>query len=92
MRFLLGTSAARADDQPSASNDDAQDLVFLAPNGPQHFRLHLRVDGQSFATLQSAIARQLFDALDTDSNGTLTGNELEAIPSPELLRSHRQAG
>jgi Ca2+-binding EF-hand superfamily protein len=81
------SSAAKADDQTSAANDDAQDLVFLAPNGPQHFRLHLRVDGQSFATLHSAIARQLFDTLDTDSNGTLTGKELEAIPSPELLRA-----
>jgi Ca2+-binding EF-hand superfamily protein len=37
--------------------------------------------------LHSAIARQLFDTLDTDSNGTLSGKELEAIPSPELLRA-----
>jgi Ca2+-binding EF-hand superfamily protein len=73
------------DDTSAASSDDAQDLVFLAPSSPQRFRLHLRVDGQPFATLRTAIARQLFDTLDADSNGVLEGKELEGIPSPKLL-------
>ena len=76
---------ASADDPTAASNDDVQDLVFLAPNGPVHLRLHLRVDGHSFHELQTAVARQLFDALDADSNGILEGKELDGIPSPELL-------
>jgi Ca2+-binding EF-hand superfamily protein len=83
--FLLATIAAKADDQAPESRDDAQDLAYLAPSGPQHLRLHLRVDGKPLATLRAAIARQLFDTLDTDGDGALTGKELEAIPSPELL-------
>jgi Ca2+-binding EF-hand superfamily protein len=83
--FLAGTIAARGEDQTAASNDDVQDLVFLAPTGPVHLRLHLRVDGHSFHELQTAIARQLFDVLDADSNGVLEGKELDGIPSAELL-------
>ena len=83
--LLIAAITARADDQRAESRDDAQDLVYLAPSGPQHLRLHLHVDGKPFTTLRASIARQLFDTLDTDSDGVLTGKELEAIPSPELL-------
>jgi Ca2+-binding EF-hand superfamily protein len=82
--LLSITLIAKADDQ-SGSSDDAQDLVYLAPNGPQRLRLHLRVDGQPLTALQTAIARQLFDTLDADSNGVLEGKELEGIPSPALV-------
>jgi Ca2+-binding EF-hand superfamily protein len=90
--FLVLVLALRPAEQPAdaaetsaASNADAQDLIFLAPNGAVVFRLHLRVDGRPFSELREGVARQLFETLDADSNGLLEGKELEGIPRPEVL-------
>jgi Ca2+-binding EF-hand superfamily protein len=71
--------------EPTAANDDVQDLLYLAPKRPIVIRLHLRVDGQPLAELHTAIARQLFETLDTDGNGLLEGKELAGIPPAEML-------
>ena len=83
--LVLGSGSACGADSTAASNDDVQDLIFLASKGPIVIRLHVRVDGQPFSELRAAVARQLFEILDADGNGVLEGKELDGIPPAELL-------
>ncbi|HEV3303609.1 MAG TPA: hypothetical protein VG055_28415 [Planctomycetaceae bacterium] len=61
------------------------DLICLASKRPIVIRLHISVDGQSISAFRTAIARRLFDTLDTDKNGLLEGKELAALPTPQMV-------
>jgi Ca2+-binding EF-hand superfamily protein len=74
--------AKRADPQKPTENTD---LICLAAKLPIIIRLHISVDGRPISEYRAAIARRLFDGLDTDKNGVLEGKELKALPTPQML-------
>jgi len=75
-----GATAARAENAA-----ETVDLICLASKRPIVIRLHISVDGQSISAFRTAIARRLFDTLDTDKNGLLEGKELAALPTPQMV-------
>ena len=82
--------AAKSTESPAAAKTpdtqaDTTDLIFLSAARPIIIRLHLSVDGRRMADLRSAIARRIFDTLDTNKNGVLDGNELKNLPTPQML-------
>lgn len=84
------SSAAKSTESPAAAKTpdtqaDTTDLICLSAERPIIIRLHLSVDGQRTADLRSAIARRIFDTLDTNKNGALDGNELKNVPTPQML-------
>jgi Ca2+-binding EF-hand superfamily protein len=82
--------AAKSTESPVAAKTpdtqaDTVDLVCLSAERPIIIRLHLSVDGQPTSDLRSAIARRIFDTLDTNKNGVLDGKELKKLPTPQML-------
>ncbi|HET6328200.1 MAG TPA: hypothetical protein VFG04_26185 [Planctomycetaceae bacterium] len=75
-------TVAQADRQDAA---ESVDLICLSTKRPILVRLHISVDGGSISQYRAAIARRLFDALDADKNGILEGNELKALPTPQMV-------
>ncbi len=65
--------------------DENVDLICLSTKHPILVRLHISVDGGSFSQYRAAIAKRLFDTLDTDKNGILEGDELKALPTPQMV-------
>jgi Ca2+-binding EF-hand superfamily protein len=73
-----------AEASPSIT-DDVQDLLYLADEGPTFIRLHLRVNGKSFLVVWNEFVSQLFNDLDENRDGVLTGAEAGPIPGLQSL-------
>lgn len=86
--ILLSISSLRAvaDEPPKPHVDgDIQDIVYLGSKHPIFLRLHLRINGQGFRTLQRQRSARLFAELDQDGNGHLDTKEAEDIPPPNQI-------
>src|SRR5262249_2465536 len=64
---------------------DVQDLVLFSDARPILVRLHIRIDDQPFPAIWNAFMQHLFDYLDINGDGNLDKDELERVPSAELL-------
>jgi Ca2+-binding EF-hand superfamily protein len=67
------------------ASDDVQDFVVLTATRPILVRLHIRIDDQPFPAVWNAFMQHLFDYLDINGDGNLDQDELERVPSAELL-------
>jgi Ca2+-binding EF-hand superfamily protein len=87
---LLGAAGLAAAEPPrggaSPTENDVQDVLFLAEGRPMLFRLHLRVDGRPHAAAWGEYLGKLFDFLDRNGDGTLDRDECGRAPNPEQLR------
>lgn len=90
---LWGLSGVVAQAQSSgrATDDDIQDIVYLAPDRPVFMRLKISVLGQGFRGLRAAYARRLFQSLDGDGDGQLKSMEMARIPPADELLPPRRA-
>jgi Ca2+-binding EF-hand superfamily protein len=68
------------------TENDVQDVLFLAEERPMLFRLHLRVDGRPHAAAWGEYLGKLFDFLDRNGDGALDRDECGRAPNPEQLR------
>src|SRR5262249_37920139 len=75
---------------PNAS--DVQDLVLLADARPMLVRLHIRIDDRPYPAVWHDFIQHLFNYLDINGDGTLDPDELERVPSAELLLGRGGAG
>jgi Ca2+-binding EF-hand superfamily protein len=64
---------------------DVQDLVLFSDTRPILVRLHIRIDDQPFPAVWDTFMQHLFDYLDINGDGNLDKDELERVPSAELL-------
>lgn len=94
---LVASSADAADaryetarPEPSGfttSDEDVQDIVYLAPKTPVFIRLRIRVDGAALQTFRDDYSRALFAKLDADQNGQLDEEEAAGVPPAHILSS-----
>ncbi len=59
---------------------DIQDLMYLSKKRLAFVRLHIRIDGRGFRSLQDDYSTDLFRTLDADSNGVLDSDEITKLP------------
>lgn len=83
---LLGIQLCRADSEPS---DDSQDIAYLGDNAPIFIRLHVRVDGDSYARAGDAYIDQLFTDLDANGNGMAGGNVVADQRHAQLVATRK---
>jgi Ca2+-binding EF-hand superfamily protein len=75
------------------ANDDVESLLYLANDRLVVIRLHLRVDGKSYAKVWDEMIDRYFRELDTNKDGVLTGAEIELIPTQtEIMRTNAGRG
>jgi Ca2+-binding EF-hand superfamily protein len=86
--FGDGKGAAEA----RAAEDDVQDFVLLGGSRPVRVRLHVRIDDKPFPAVWDAFMRELFSYLDVNGDGQLDKDELERVPSAELLLGRGWSG
>jgi Ca2+-binding EF-hand superfamily protein len=102
--LLLGvaTTAPAADrDAPATArkpqvqlaNDDVESLLYLASDRLVVIRLHLRVDGKSYAAVWEEMTNRYFRELDANKDGALTGAEIGLLPTQtEMMRNNAFRG
>jgi Ca2+-binding EF-hand superfamily protein len=89
--LLALTMAGAGEKQQPASNhgarteDDGQDIVFMADARPLLIRLHIRVDGKPLQAAWQEFVEHLFKTLDIDGDGVLSEKEAERVPTPQTL-------
>jgi Ca2+-binding EF-hand superfamily protein len=76
--------------QPTAP--DVQDFVLFGDTRPVLVRLHIRIDDQPFPAVWDGFMQHLFDYLDINGDGNLDKDELERVPSAELLLGRGRGG
>jgi Ca2+-binding EF-hand superfamily protein len=64
---------------------DVQDLVLFSDARPILIRLHIRVGDQPFTVVWNDFMQHLFSYLDVNGDGHLDQDELERVPSTELV-------
>jgi Ca2+-binding EF-hand superfamily protein len=90
-----GTAARQQSGGPPAAQadgDDVQDFILMTDRRPILVRLHVRVDGRPFRAVWQDFMQQLFNYLDIDRDGTLSTDELERLPSVDLLLARGRIG
>jgi Ca2+-binding EF-hand superfamily protein len=87
----LSGVAVHAQSFGRATDDEIQDIVYLASDRPVFLRLRIRVVGQGFRGLRAAYAKRLFQSLDRDGDGRLDSMEMSRIPPAEELMPPRRA-
>jgi Ca2+-binding EF-hand superfamily protein len=81
----LGLSPAAGPPVPQPPPSDWQDFVFLGETRPLLVRMHVRVDGKSLPDAWNGFMKYLFDYLDVNHDGVLDKNEVERVPSLEMV-------
>ncbi|HEX5272787.1 MAG TPA: EF-hand domain-containing protein, partial [Gemmataceae bacterium] len=90
---LAALPAPAAPPAPDAvGDDDVQDVVFFSDTRPVLIRLHVRVDGKSYAAAWEAYVHELFNYLDRNGDGVLSKPEAERAPSGMQFQQMRQFG
>src|SRR5262249_12082753 len=79
-----------ASDEPAKAkvaktNYDAPTFVYLGESRPVLVRLHVEVGGKSIDAAWNQFMESLFKYLDVNGDGVLTKDEVERIPTPEML-------
>ena len=75
------------------ANDDVESLLYLASDRLVVIRLHLRVDGKSYASVWNQMIDRYFRELDANKDGALTGAEIGLIPTQtEIMRNNAGRG
>jgi Ca2+-binding EF-hand superfamily protein len=72
--------------------NDLQDFVLFSDARPILIRLHIRVGDQPFTVVWNAFMQHLFNYLDVNGDGHLDQDELDRVPSAELLLGRGLAG
>lgn len=73
---------------PKLGNDDVESLLYLAGDRLVVIRMHLRVDGKSYAAMWEEMTGRYFRELDANKDGVLTGSEINLLPTQtEIMRS-----
>src|SRR5262245_5218339 len=67
------------------ATSDVQDFVLFSDARPILVRLHIRVGDQPFSAVWNAFMQHLFNYLDINGDGHLDQDELERVPSAELV-------
>jgi Ca2+-binding EF-hand superfamily protein len=78
--------------EPQANESDVQDFVLFGDTRPVLVRLHIRIDDQPFPAVWDGFMRHLFNYLDINGDGNLDKDELERVPSAELLLGRGRGG
>src|SRR5262249_38279070 len=71
---------------------DVQDFVLLGETRPVLVRLHIRIDDRPYSAVWDDFMQHLFSYLDINGDGRLDNDELERVPSAELLLGRGGAG
>ena len=64
---------------------DYQDVVYFAGSRPVLLRLHIGVDGRPLSAAWNDYVTKVFKYLDTNGDGFLDRDEVQRVPSPEVL-------
>ena len=78
--------------QAISADEDARDVLLLTNDRPILLRLHVRIDGQPYATSWQRYLDRLFVDLDRDGDGILSKAEAMRAPGAAFLRSFLQGG
>ncbi|HLJ96112.1 MAG TPA: EF-hand domain-containing protein [Gemmataceae bacterium] len=82
---ILGQPRAADSTERPPAVVEGYDFLFLGDPRPVLIRLHMRIDGKPLRQAWDRFIESLFRYLDRDGNGTLSEEELQRAPRPQLL-------
>jgi Ca2+-binding EF-hand superfamily protein len=73
---------------PAEAKPEPYDVVFLSKSGPLVIRFDIRADGKPLETAWNEFVDYVFKYADTDGDGVLSREEVEAAPDPASFSSN----